>query len=405
MKKIELLAPAGDMEKMKMAFLYGADAVYLGGKMFGLRASSGNFDLEELKEAVRYAHQLNKKIYVTLNIFAHHEDIAAMKNYILQLKNCKVDAVIVSDIGVFSLVRETAPDLPIHISTQANITNYKAADFFYRNGAERVILARELSLSEIQALRNHISPELEMEAFVHGAMCMAYSGRCLLSNFMTGRGANQGACAQACRWNYHLVEEKRPNEYFPIYEDERGSYIFNSKDLCMIEHLDLLYQSGVSSFKIEGRMKSAFYVATVVRAYRLAIDALLRNETYDKSALLEELTKVSHRAYTTGFYFGKADENAHLYDSNIYIRTYDFVGVVIGEEDEKVVVEQRNKFSIGDEIEVYGPSPLMHHYKIEAMWDEKGNPIDSAPHAQQKILLAFPFKVQAGSILRKKAGV
>ena len=405
MDKIELLAPAGDMEKMKMAFLYGADAVYMGGKAFGLRASSKNFEIDEIYEAVKYAHKLNKKIYITLNIYAHNSAIEKMKDYIHELYKANVDAVIVSDIGVFSLIRELEPNLPIHVSTQANLTNYKACEFFYNQGAERVILARELSIAEIKEIKEKTPKELTVEAFVHGAMCISYSGRCLLSNYMTHRGANQGACAQACRWGYNLVEEKRPNEYYPVYEDEKGTYIFNSKDLCMIEHLHLLKEAGVMSFKIEGRMKSPFYVATVIRAYRHAIDALYeKGDNYFESVYLEELKKVSHRAYTTGFFFNKADENTQLYENNIYIREYDFIGIVLKQENDRILVEQRNKFQVGDEVELYGPQKELYVFTINELFNEKGEKIISAPHAQQKVYIDVPFKVSPYSLLRKRRG-
>ena len=307
MEKIELLAPAGDLEKLKMAIMYGADAVYLGGEAFGLRTASKNFTMEEIKEGVEFAHSRNKKIYVTMNIIPHNEDLQGLEDYVLELYNNNIDGVIVSDPGIFSIIRKTTPELPIHLSTQASVTNYETIMFWYELGIRRIVLARELSLKEIEEIIERVPKDLEIEVFIHGAMCISYSGRCLLSNYMTGRDANMGDCAQACRWKYRLVEEKRPGEYFPVFEDEKGTFIMNSKDLCMLEHIDKLINAGIKSFKIEGRVKSSYYVATVIRSYRMAIDEYYRDpENYKfNESLLDEIKKVSHRDFTTGFYFRK----------------------------------------------------------------------------------------------------
>jgi putative protease len=384
MSRIELLAPAGNLEKLKTAIIYGADAVYVGGEAFSLRAMADNFDREKMIEGLKFAHARGKKVYVTVNIFAHNSDIEKMEEYIKSLDEIGVDAVIVSDLGVLSIVREVAPDLEVHISTQSNNTNYKTCEFYYKLGAKRVVLARELSLREIKEIRNRIPKELELESFVHGAMCMAYSGRCLLSNYMTGRDANRGACAHPCRYKYHLVEEKRPGEYFEITEDDRGAYIMNSKDLCMIEYIPEIVESGIMSFKIEGRMKSSYYVATVVKAYREAIDSYLENKDNYKfnPKWIEELSKASHREFSTGFYYGKPDKQ--IYDNSSYIRSHDIVGMVIeyDEENKIATIEQRNRVFKGEEVEVLSPSQANYTIKLEEMWNEEGLTIEVAPHPQ-----------------------
>jgi putative protease len=402
---IELLAPAGNLEKLKMAIIYGADAVYLAGDRFGLRAGAGNFSFEDMKEGICFAHQYQKKVYVTLNIIPHNDDLEGIEDYIKQIKRLGADAVIVSDPGIISIVREISPDLPVHISTQANVTNYQSANFWHRQGATRIISARELSLKEISFIHKQL-PELEIEAFVHGAMCISYSGRCLLSNFMCGRDANRGDCAHPCRWKYHLMEESRPGQYFPVIEDETGTFIFNSKDLCMIEHIPELIDAGVTSFKIEGRMKSSFYVSTIVRAYRMALDSYLSSpKSYVfRKRWLDEVNKVSNRSFTTGFFFDKPDHESQNYGTSSYIRTSDFVGVVLSynEREKTAVIEQRNRILNGDHIEIIQPNGSDFALTVNDMRDMDGNIIDSAPHPQMKLTMKVPEPVQENSILRKK---
>lgn len=402
-QKVELLAPAGDLEKLKMAITYGADAVYLAGKQFGLRAGAGNFTDEQMQAGIAFAHERGKKVYVTVNIFAHNDDLSGLPAYLHTLEQLGVDAVIVADPGVFAIVRREVPNLHVHISTQANTTNWSAVQFWQQQGASRVVLARELSFEEIRAVKDQV--DVELEAFVHGAMCISYSGRCLLSNYMTGRDANKGECAQACRWQYNLVEEKRPGQFFPIEEDERGTYVFNSQDLCMIEYIPQLIEAGIYSFKIEGRMKSIHYVATIVNAYRQAIDAYFANpEKYQlQEAWLAEIDKVSNRSYTTGFYLGKPDNQGRVYTTSGYRRTYDFIGVVKGylAETKEAVVEQRNHFRVGDEIEVYSPAGQSFIQTISALRDKKGQAIEVAPHAQQEVFLVVEQPVELGSLVRR----
>ncbi|WIV11179.1 U32 family peptidase [Proteiniborus sp. MB09-C3] len=405
MNRPELLAPAGDIEKLKMAIVYGADAVYLGGEAFGLRASSKNFSIDEIKEGLEFAHSRGRRLYVTLNIIPHNEDLSGLPEYLKTLDEIGVDAVIVSDPGVVSVVKEIAPNMEIHISTQANTTNYLSANFWHKIGVKRIVLARELSINEIKEIIDKIPPELEIETFIHGAMCISYSGRCLLSNYMTHRDANRGECAQSCRWKYNLVEEKRPDEYYPVYEDENGTYIFNSKDLCMIEHIPELVEAGVKSFKIEGRMKSPYYVATVVRSYRMAMDEYFADPANYKfnEKWLEEIKKASHRDHTTGFYFGKPTGNEQLYTSSSYIRTYDFLGLVLDYDNSTSIatVEQRNRIFVGNEIEVFGPNKEHFNQVIEKMWDKANNEIDVAPHAQQIIKIKMDKPVETWDIIRK----
>lgn len=390
MNKVELLAPAGNLEKLKMAVLFGADAVYLAGEEFGLRTASDNFSFDDMKTGVSFAHDRGKKVYLTMNIIPHNQDIKKAASFLEKAVETGIDAVIVSDPGMFSVVKKTAPNISIHISTQANITNIESVNFWHSIGASRVVLARELSLVEIRQIRDGVSDDMELEAFIHGAMCMSYSGRCLLSNYLTGRDANKGDCAQPCRWKYHLVEEKRPGEYFPIMEDERGTFIFNSKDLCMIRHIPELIKSGISSFKIEGRVKSSFYVATVVKAYRDAIDAYYNDDKYEfREEWFEEIAKVSNRDFTTGFFFHKPGAEDHNYGTSSYIRNYDFVGVVKGYDYENgyILIEQRNRFKVGDTIEVMPPTGPVTEFTVETMLDGEGNSIDVAPHAQMEIKL------------------
>ncbi|CBZ04462.1 U32 family peptidase [Clostridium botulinum] len=396
-KKPELLAPAGNLEKLKTAINFGADAVYLGGSRLNLRAFADNFTDEELQEGIKYAHDRGRKVHVTINVFPRNEDFNGLEEYLKKLYEFNVDAIIVSDPGIIMTARETVPNLEIHLSTQANTVNFKTIDFWYKQGVKRTVLARELTLEEIKTIREKIEKDCELEAFVHGSMCMSYSGRCLLSNYMTGRDSNRGACAQPCRYKYYLMEEKREGEYFPILEDDKGTYIMNSKDMCMIEHIPELVQSGIDSFKIEGRMKSSFYVATVVKAYREAIDAYFEDpENYTfKEKWMDYLKKASHRAYFTGFYFNDPDKQLH--ESSSYIRTCDIVGIVkeFSEETMEAIVEQRNKVLDGDELEVLRPEGPIFKINIANMRDKNDKKIDSAPSAQ------MVFKVNTDKSLKE----
>ena len=401
-KRPELLAPAGTMEKLQMALAYGADAAYLGGVQFGLRAFGGNFANEEIRAAVQLAHGAGKKVYVTVNVFPHNDDLVSLPDYLRFLAEVGADAVLVADLGVFMLVREAAPTLPVHISTQANNVNWRTVRAWQELGAERVVLARELSREEIREIRRHTSVELEL--FVHGAMCISYSGRCLLSNYFTGRDANRGACAQSCRWKYALVEMSRPGEYYPIAEDERGTYIMNSKDLCLLPHLDEVVGCGIDSLKIEGRMKSVHYVASVVKAYRMALDACLSGNPYEvREEWRAELEKVSHRAYTTGFFFGKTTGADQIYGSSSYEQTSDFVGLVRAYDPvtQIATVEQRNNMKLGQEIEVFQPVGTPFRQNLSEMWDEEGQEIAAAPHPQQIVRMRMTQEVAANSILRR----
>lgn len=403
---MELLAPAGDLEKLKAAVDYGADAVYFGGEAFSLRAGADNFSLEEMGEGIAYAHERGRKCYLTLNIFPHNEDIPKLETYVKKVKDYEPDAFIVSDPGVMDIIRNVIPKAELHLSTQANVTNYRTMNYWYRQGVRRVVLAREMSVEDIRELRERTPEDMEIEAFVHGAMCISYSGRCLLSNFMAARDANRGRCAHPCRWKYSLVEEKRPGIYYPIEEDNRGTYIMNSGDLCMISHMEDLARAGVNSAKIEGRMKSVFYVATVVAAYRRAIDAVYAGENFKKE-WLEEVSKVSHREFTTGFYFGRPTGEDQDYCSSAYRREYSFVGVVreYDEDTAMAVVEQRNKMSLGEEIEIFGPGKDFFAQKLDVLLDEEGSPIESAPHPQQILRIKMEQPVKPGYILRKKKEV
>ncbi len=406
MNKVELLAPAGSLDKLKFALLYGADAVYIGGQTFGLRASAKNFSLEDMKEGIEFAHSMDKKVYVTLNIIPHNEDLKYLPEYLKNIQEIKADAVIISDPGTLMYVKEYAPELEIHLSTQANNTNYMSANFWHKQGIERIILARELSFEEISGIKENTPKDLQLEAFIHGAMCISYSGRCLLSNYMANRDANRGECAQPCRWEYYLVEEKRPGEYMPVSEDEKGTYFFNSKDLCMINHIPELINSGLSSLKIEGRMKSVYYVANTIMIYRKAIDDYYENpESYiTDPQWINELSKVSHREFTTGFYLDKPSEDDQLYASSSYIREYDFIGVVL-EYDSKTglaTIEQRNRIFIEDDIEIIGPNYNMFNQKVKVLMNEKNEEIDVAPHAQQVIKIKVDEPVEKYFILRKR---
>ena len=406
MKKIELLAPAGDINKLKTAVEYGADAVYLGGESFGLRKASKNFSMEDIKWATDYLHERGKKIHVTLNIIPHNDDMEGVEDYIKELYEIGVDALIVADPGMFMKVKEVAPNFPIHISTQGSVTNVETVKFWQKLGAERVVMARELSLKEVADIIKEVGDKIEVETFAHGAMCMSYSGRCLLSNYMTGRDANMGDCAQPCRYKYHLVEEKRPGEYFPIEEHDEGTFIMNSKDLCMIEHIDEMIEAGIASLKIEGRVKSEYYLATVIRSYRMAIDAYYadpENYKYDPS-LLEEIKKVSHRDFTTGFFYGQANEDSQVYEDNSYIRGYDFVGIVLDYDEETKIatIEQRNRVFVGEEIEIFGPGIKHFDYKIEKMLDDKDREIDVANKAKQIFKIKIEEPIKKGFILRRE---
>lgn len=403
---IELLIPAGSLEVLKVAVIYGADAVYIGGEAFGLRAKAKNFTIEEMAEGVRFAHEHGVKVYVTANILAHNGDLDGAARYFRELNEyVQPDALIISDPGIFDIAKRTVPDIDIHISTQANNTNYGTYNFWHRMGATRVVAARELSLAEIRQIRENIPPELEIETFVHGAMCISYSGRCLLSSFMTGRDANRGACTHPCRWQYYLMEESRPGEYMPVYENERGTYIFNSKDLCMIEHIPELVTAGINSFKVEGRMKTALYVATVARTYRLAIDDYLVSEEYYRSRIpfyKEEIAKCTYRKYTTGFFFGKPDSRTQIYDNNTYVKEYTYLGIVERGADGRYSIEQRNKFSVGESIEVMKPDGTNISVTVRSICDENGNQMDSAPHPQQKLYIDLGTKLDSFDILRRK---
>lgn len=406
MKKPELLAPGGSLEKLKAVIDYGADAVYIGGDAFSLRVAAENFSIDDMKEGLKYAHDRGKKVYLTANIIPHNRDLDKFEEYIKQIRPLGFDAVLIADLGLFDIMRTVAPEIPIHISTQANNTNYRSAMMWHKMGAERVVLGREMSFKEIAEFKEHIPPSLELEAFIHGAMCISYSGRCLLSNYMTGRNSNLGACAHPCRWNYSVVEEKRPGEYFDVEENERGTFIFNSKDLCTIEHIPELINSGITSLKIEGRVKTAFYAATVVGAYRREIDRYFADpENYKfNPEEMTELRKVSHRPYTTGFYFGRPDSDAQVYETSSYIRDYELTAIVLDYDKEtgRITVSQRNRFFEGDEIEIMQPGKSYITITAEDMRDEKGQPITVAPHAQQLVSMKAPEEICIGAMLRKK---
>lgn len=406
MKKPELLAPGGSLEKLKTAIDYGADAVYIGGEMFSLRVAAENFSKEDMQEGIKYAHDRGKKVYLTANILPHNDDIEEFEEFVKDIKNYGFDAVLVADLGLFDMMQELAPEIPIHVSTQANNINYRSAIKWYKMGATRVVLAREMSFKEIAEFQKKIPEDLELEAFIHGAMCISYSGRCLLSNYMTGRDSNMGACAHPCRWNYKLVEETRPGEYMDVFENERGTFIFNSKDLCTIRHIPELVQSGIASLKIEGRVKTSYYVATVVGAYRREIDRYCADpENYVfNEAEYEELCKVSHRPYITGFYFGKPDENSQVYTSSSYIRDYDLIGIVKSYDAETGIatITQRNRFFKGDEIEIIQPMKPFFVQTVNSMCDENGNEIEVANHAEQIVKFKTAQPVCEGAMLRKK---
>ncbi len=406
MRKIELLVPAGSPEVLKTAVRYGADAVYIGGDAYGLRAKAHNFSLAEMKEGVEFAHARGVKVYVTANIFAHNEDLAGVEAYFRELKDVGMDALIISDPGVFSLARKLLPQTDIHISTQANSTNYGTYRFWYALGARRVVAARELSLAEIAQIRAQIPEDMEIECFVHGAMCISYSGRCLLSNYFVGRDANQGECTHPCRWNYAVVEETRPGEYLPVYENERGTFLFNSKDLCMIGHIPELAAAGIDSFKIEGRMKNSLYVAAVARTYRRAIDDFLESEeTYRKNLnwYLDEIGKCTRREFSTGFYFGKPGAESQIYGESTYIKEYVYLGMAEGVDARGLCrLEQKNKFSVGETVEIMKPDGRNLETVVGGIFDEAGCPQQSAPHARQILYADLGREVEEGDILRRR---
>ena len=405
MRKTELLIPAGSLEVLKTAVIYGADAVYIGGEAFGLRAKAKNFTNEEIKEGIAFAHEHGVKVYITANILAHNDDLAGVEAYFGELKEIGPDALIISDPGVFAIARRVIPDMEIHISTQANNTNYGTYRFWYDLGAKRVVTARELSLKEIKEIREHIPEDMEIESFIHGAMCISYSGRCLLSNFMTGRDANQGACTHPCRWKYSIVEEKRPGEYMPVYENERGTFIFNSKDLCMVDHIPEMIDAGIDSFKIEGRMKTALYVATVARAYRRAIDDYQKDPKLYEANLdwyREEIAKCVNREFTTGFYFGKPDASSQIYENSTYVKDYTYLGTVASVDDRGYArIEQKNKFSVGETIEVMKPDGTNREVVVKAIYAEDGTPQESAPHARQMVDVDLGLAMDPYDILRR----
>ena len=406
MRRPELLIPASSLEVLKIAVIYGADAVYIGGEAFGLRAKAKNFSMEEIREGIAFAHAHDVKVYITANILAHNGDLDGVREYFAELREIKPDALIISDPGVYMIAKEVCPEIERHISTQANHTNYGTYRFWYEQGAKRVVSARELSLAEIKEIRANIPDDLEIETFIHGAMCISYSGRCLLSNYFTGRDANQGACTHPCRWKYAVVEEKRPGEYLPVYENERGTYIFNSKDLCMIEHIPELMESGIDSFKIEGRMKTALYVATVARTYRRAIDDYKQSPELYREHMAwyqEQISNCTYRQFTTGFFFGKPSDEAQIYDNNTYVKEYTYLGIV-GEQNEEGLyrVEQRNKFSVGESIEVMKPDGANITVTVQRIVDEEGNDMESAPHPKQVLYIDLGQPLAMYDILRRK---
>ena len=405
MRKPELLVPASSLEVLKIAVIFGADAVYIGGEAFGLRAKAKNFSHDDMKEGIAFAHEHGVRVFVTVNILAHNGDMPGVREYLKELKELGPDALIIADPGVFTCAKEICPEIEIHISTQANNTNYETCLFWHRLGAKRVVTARELSLEEIREIRANIPDDLEIETFVHGAMCISYSGRCLLSSFLAGRDANRGACTHPCRWKYALMEEKRPGEYLPVFENERGTYIFNSKDLCMVEHIGDILDAGIDSLKIEGRMKTALYVATVARTYRKAIDDYLESpQKYEENMpwYREQISNCTYRQFTTGFFYGKPDETTQIYDNNTYEKEYTYLGYAEAVNEQGLVrITQRNKFSVGEEIEIMKPDGTNLTVTVKAIYDNEGNPMESAPHAQQEIYVDTGCDVQVYDLLRR----
>ena len=405
MSELELLIPAGSLDVLKTAVIYGADAVYIGGEAFGLRAKAKNFTKEDMKEGIAFAHERGVKVYVTANILAHNEDLPGVEEYFEEMKEVRPDALIISDPGVFAIARKILPDMELHVSTQANNTNYGTFLFWYNQGAKRVVTARELSLKEIKEIRDRIPKDMEIESFIHGAMCISYSGRCLLSNYFVGRDANQGACTHPCRWKYSVVEETRPGEYMPVYENERGTYIFNSKDLCMIEHIPEMIEAGIDSFKIEGRMKTALYVATVARTYRKAIDDYLESPEKYRANMewyKAEIGKCTYREFTTGFYFHKPDATTQIYDSNTYVKNYTYIGTVETVfEDGSFQMEQKNKFTVGETIEIMKPDGRNLAVTVEEIRNEEGEQMENAPHPKQILRVRLSETPKAYDILRR----
>lgn len=404
-RRPELLIPASSLEVLKTAVIFGADAVYIGGEAFGLRAKAKNFSMDDMKEGIAFAHEHCVKVYVTANILAHNRDLSGVREYFKELKEIKPDGLIIADPGVFEIAKEVCPEIERHISTQANNTNYGTYNFWYKQGASRVVSARELSLDELRELRANIPGDLEIETFVHGAMCISYSGRCLLSNYFTGRDANQGSCTHPCRWKYAVVEETRPGEYMPVYENERGTYIFNSKDLCMIGHIPELLEAGIDSLKIEGRMKTALYVATVARTYRKAIDDCQKDpKLYRKNMpwYLEQISNCTYRQFTTGFFFGKPDETTQIYDSNTYVKEYTYLGIIGQERDGMYEIEQRNKFSVGETIEIMKPNGDNIETTVLQIINEDGEEQESAPHSKQKLQIKLSRKAERFDLLRRR---
>lgn len=403
-RRPELLIPASSLEVLKTAVIFGADAVYIGGEAYGLRAKAKNFSMEDMREGIAFAHARGAKVYVTVNILAHNDDLPGVEKYLKELKELRPDALIIADPAIFQMAGEICPEIERHISTQANNTNYGTYCFWWNQGAKRVVSARELSLKEIKEIREHIPEEMEIESFIHGAMCISYSGRCLLSNFFTGRDANQGACTHPCRWKYSVVEETRPGEYMPIYENERGTFIFNSKDLCMIGHIPEMLEAGIDSFKIEGRMKTALYVATVARTYRLAIDDCLKDPKLYKERMpwyLDQISNCTYRQFTTGFYFGKPSEETQIYDNNTYVKEYTYLGIVGRERDGMYRIEQRNKFSVGESIEIMKPDGRNVDVVVQRIVDEDGNEQESAPHPKQVLYVDLGCGADQYDILRR----
>lgn len=400
----ELLIPASSLEVLKVAVMFGADAVYIGGEAFGLRANAKNFSKEDMIEGIDFAHKHGVKVFVTANILAHNSDLEGVREYMEELKEIKPDALIIADPAIFTIAKEVCPEIEVHISTQANNTNYGTFRFWHSLGAKRVVTARELSLAEIKQIRDNIPEDLEIETFIHGAMCISYSGRCLLSSFMAGRDANKGACTHPCRWKYAVMEESRPGEYMPIYENERGTYIFNSKDLCMIEHIPEMMESGIDSFKVEGRMKTALYVATVARTYRMAIDDYKKSPDYYRERIpfyKSEIAKCTYRQYTTGFFFGKPDENTQIYDSNTYVKEYTYLGLIEGENENGYKITQRNKFVVGEMIEVMKPNGENIQVEVKGIYTEDGESRESAPHPKEVLYVDLGIELEEFDILRR----
>ena len=400
----ELLIPASSLEVLKVAVMFGADAVYIGGEAFGLRANAKNFSKEDMIEGIDFAHKHGVKVFVTANILAHNSDLEGVREYMQELKEIKPDALIIADPAIFTIAKEVCPEIEIHISTQANNTNYGTFKFWHGLGARRVVTARELSLKEIKEIRDNIPEDLEIETFIHGAMCISYSGRCLLSSFMAERDANKGACTHPCRWKYAVMEESRPGEYMPVYENERGTYIFNSKDLCMIEHIPEMMESGIDSFKVEGRMKTALYVATVARTYRMAINDYKKSPDYYRERIpfyKSEIAKCTYRQYTTGFFFGKPDENTQIYDSNTYVKEYTYLGLIEGKNENGYKITQRNKFTVGEKIEVMKPNGENIEVEVKGIYTEDGESRESAPHPKEILYVDLGIELDEFDILRR----